>query len=436
MKKALIYLTFSVFILGMIISYDIIKYDGQVLVKNLIKPKNEPVLEQAYEYVPVEKNEVTTDGGRDFFGDSELKVMEAEFEDGEDIDDSYDEQVLDDFSEEDSNRGYEYYFDLLNSEEKKIYRAMYEAFSNIESGNAIPTVNEESMNRVAGYIRLDHPEFFYAKDLGYTHYTMGGQVVKTVLAVSYTESKASIKSQMDYIDRMADELIASIPADADDYTKAKTVYEWIILNTDYSSDAPENQAMTSVFLNHRSVCAGYSRAFQYIMNRMGVDTTVIEGNSLISGENHAWNMCKLSDGYYYVDATWGDASYQQNGLSGEKVMGMNYDYLLVTTDEIKRTHKITLEDKLPLCDRTENNYYVREGLFFMDYDHDRLMQIFNDAYLKGESVVAFKCANLEVYDVMRRELISNNGVFDMLGSSAATISYVEDEAQRTLCFWL
>ena len=223
MKKALIYLTFSVFILGMIISYDIIKYDGQVLVKNLIKPKNEPVLEQAYEYVPVEKNEVTTDGGRDFFGDSELKVMEAEFEDGEDIDDSYDEQVLDDFSEEDSNRGYEYYFDLLNSEEKKIYRAMYEAFSNIESGNAIPTVNEESMNRVAGYIRLDHPEFFYAKDLGYTHYTMGGQVVKTVLAVSYTESKASIKSQMDYIDRMADELIASIPADADDYTKAKTV---------------------------------------------------------------------------------------------------------------------------------------------------------------------------------------------------------------------
>ena len=72
----------------------------------------------------------------------------------------------------------------------------------------------------------------------------------------------------------------------------------------------------------------------------------------------------------------------------------------------------------------------------MDYDHDRLMQIFNDAYLKGESVVAFKCANLEVYDVMRRELISNNGVFDMLGSSAATISYVEDEAQRTLCFWL
>ena len=131
MKKALIYLTFSVFILGMIISYDIIKYDGQVLVKNLIKPKNEPVLEQAYEYVPVEKNEVTTDGGRDFFGDSELKVMEAEFEDGEDIDDSYDEQVLDDFSEEDSNRGYEYYFDLLNSEEKKIYSVIKQMINSI-----------------------------------------------------------------------------------------------------------------------------------------------------------------------------------------------------------------------------------------------------------------------------------------------------------------
>ena len=238
------------------------------------------------------------------------------------------------------------------------------------------------------------------------------------------------------IDDLSDQILSLIPAGADDYTKAKVIYEWIIENTDYRLDAPDNQSMTSVFYNHQSVCAGYSRAYQYLLNKAGVDTTIVEGNSLISGENHAWNLVKLPDGYYYVDCTWGDASYMKNGFSGEQVAGMNYDYLLVTTDEIKRTHSIALENLLPACTSTENNYYVREGLLFMDYDYDAIKSVFDTAISEGRQTVSFKCANLEVYDRIRRELISNNAIFDMLGEDASTISYVEDEEQRTLCFWL
>ena len=72
----------------------------------------------------------------------------------------------------------------------------------------------------------------------------------------------------------------------------------------------------------------------------------------------------------------------------------------------------------------------------MDYDYDAIKSIFDRAYSEGRKTVSFKCANLEVYDKIRRELISNNGIFDMLGEDASTISYVEDEEQRTLCFWL
>ena len=435
MKKLLVFLAFSILLFGLIISYDITKCDGQVIMRHFINSDYEPVLEEAYVYEPPVTDTHKTDDSLDYFGDSAVKLKESEVE-VEDISEAEEGEEISIDPSEDASRGYEFYFNLLNDNEKDIYRAMYTAFSNIESGNAIPTVDEDTMNRVANYIRMDHPEFFYANDLGYTHYTMGGQVVKTVLAVTYSDSRAAIKNQMDYIDGVVDSVLATIPQGADDYTKVKMIYEWIILNTDYRIDAPDNQTMVSVFVNHESVCAGYSRAFQYMLNKAGVDTTTVEGNSLISGENHAWNLVKLDDGYYYVDTTWGDASYMKNGFGGEKVVGMNYDYLLVTTDEIKRTHKIADESRMPLCTSVDNNYYVREGLYLMSYDYDFIKGLFDDAYEQGKETVAFKCASLEIYDRIRQELIVRNGVFDMLGGRAATISYVEDEEQRTICFWL
>lgn len=434
-KRALVILAFSILIFGLIISYDITQCDGQVIMRHFIKNDYEPILEEAYEYEPI-KTEKKTDNGAQFFGDAPIEKKETEIDPDSISEEISEEEVVVDHTEEDASRGYEFYFALLDDNEKDVYRGMYKAFSNIESGNAIPTVDEDTMNLVANYIRMDHPEFFYASDLGYTHYTMGGQVVKTVLAVTYSDSKAGIKNQQSYIDGLADQIISTIPADADDYTKVKTVYEWIIQNTEYRLDSKDNQSMTSVFFNHESVCAGYSRAFQYLLNKVGIDTTIVEGNSLISGENHAWNLVHLDDGYYYVDCTWGDASYLKNGFTGEMLAGLNYDYLLVTTEEIKRTHSIALEDGLPLCSSTANNYYVREGLLLMDYDYDAIKGIFDRAYAEGRNTVSFKCANLEVYDRVRRELISNNGIFDMLGEDAAAISYVEDEEQRTLCFWL
>ena len=72
----------------------------------------------------------------------------------------------------------------------------------------------------------------------------------------------------------------------------------------------------------------------------------------------------------------------------------------------------------------------------MSYDYDFIKGLFDNAYEQGKETVAFKCASLEIYDQIRQELIVKNGVFDMLGDRAATISYVEDEEQRTICFWL
>lgn len=434
MKKALLGLAFSIIVLMGVLSYDIIKWDGKVLLN--------PLLHIDDTDYSVDINPVNNPGGNAGNTshsisaparpdtDDELEELEVAADSAGMPDEIEVEEVRDD------ERGYEFYFPQLTNDEKNMYRAMYNAFVSVESGNSIPFSDEKHINVAASALRNDHPELFYVGTIGYTHYTLGGQIQKTTLSVNYPLSKAGVETRRKMIERQAQAIIDSIPQGADDYTKVKLVYEAIIEKADYDLNSPDNQTIESVLLNRRSVCAGYARTMQYILNKVGVPTTFVEGVALVSGEEHAWNLCKLEDGYYFVDATWGDATYS-NGNRGKLPMnGINYDYLLVTSEELLRTHRITSDIEIPVCTATQNNYYIREGLYLEYYDYDIIMDIFKRGYANGQETVSFKCASDEVYQETVRQLLTNSIVFDMLDDRNKTVSYVNQPEQRTLCFWL
>lgn len=311
--------------------------------------------------------------------------------------------------------------------ERKISRAC------LESG-----LDEADVDRIFQCVLNDHPELFYVEGYSYVRYTRGTKTTSIVFSGSYSMDFDTAVERKIQIEEAAEEILAGVSEDASDYEKVKYVYETLIRNTDYQLNAPDNQNIYSVFINHASVCQGYAKATQYLLDKLGIGCSLVLG-TVDTGEVHAWNLVKLDDGYYYVDTTWGDASYQTGGeeeLQKYAIPEINYDYLCVTTAELLRTHTLSGQLPMPLCDATGNNYYVQEDALFMSYDREQMMELFRKAVEQGRTDVTVKCTDIVCYQDIVSALIDRQEVFDYLPENGGSVAYAQNEKQLSLTFWM
>ena len=104
-----------------------------------------------------------------------------------------------------------------------------------------------------------------------------------------------------------------IPEDASDYEKVRIVYTYIIDDTTEYQSGEDDQSIAGVFWKKAAVCAGYAGAVQYLLERLDVPCIYVDGSTRGSTEGHAWDIVKIGEAYYYVDATNGDQPDFLNG---------------------------------------------------------------------------------------------------------------------------
>ncbi len=125
-----------------------------------------------------------------------------------------------------------------------------------------------------------------------------------------------------------------------DLQKIKTVHDYIVNSTyydvvNYYAGTVPNVSYTieGVMVNHRAVCDGYSKTFEFFMDALGIECERIKGTA--NGGSHAWNRVKVDGVWYYIDVTWDDPV---RGPSYPDFNHLRYKYFMISLEEMSQDH--------------------------------------------------------------------------------------------------
>lgn len=325
------------------------------------------------------------------------------------------------------NFGVNYAYSTLDEETKIVYDEVLDAILSHEEEVSVSTVDTKILENAYKAVCADYGGLFWVSGYVYTQYTRGGKLVGMDFTPKYTMSHEERIGIQEQIDDSVEELLAGISVSNSDYEKAKYVFEILIQNVDYDASMENNQNIISVFLSRATVCQGYACATQYLLNKLGVPSTIVTGTA--EGESHAWNLVRLDGNYYYMDTTWGNSRYLDDSSQIEKYV--NYSYLAVTSEEISRTHVLDSSFPLPECTSMENNYFVREGKYFTEWNPENVGSLFAQAWSQGGGGMSVKFSSPELYQQAIQYFIADQHIADYC-EKISSIYYLEDPEQYVL----
>lgn len=227
------------------------------------------------------------------------------------------------------------YYHMLNPTLQQVYRQVYANAENlITSFSPVVALTTEQVKNVMEAVYNDHPELFWLESEYSCKYLKTGICVEITLKFNATAN--DLPEAKKVFRTYAEEILAEAKGLGSVYEKEQYVHDALLQIVTYESNSLMNQSAYSALVLNRSVCAGYARAFQYLMQQLEIPCYYCAG---YTGQDHAWNIISLEGGYRNVDVTWDDT---EPGT---------YDYYNKTDSEFQETHVRTgLSIYLPSCD--------------------------------------------------------------------------------------
>ena len=313
---------------------------------------------------------------------------------------------------------YYYGYSTLDEESRKVYRQLAAGIESFQEKIPIDPISQEQLEKVMRVLMADHPEYFWTDGTSsYTYQELpGGSIQNMEVQPEYQVAGQEARDLQNQIEAKADQWIQGAPQ-GDTYEQIKYVYETLIDQAEYQEDSPQNQNIRSVFLEGKTVCMGYSKAAQYLLNRMGIFCTLVTGT--VTGEkpsSHAWNLVKIGEQYYYMDVTWGNPGYL-NPVENDAYI--SYSYLCCNWDTLAPTHVPDDTIPLPSCEDDSYNYYKNKGRWYDSFDWDQIYQVIQSDLVQGAEMTELRFAGEESYATATEALVDGNLIQEAVQNSTA-----------------
>lgn len=162
-------------------------------------------------------------------------------------------------------------------------------------------------------------------------------------------------------------LAKTIKDSMSDYQKELALHNYLVKHCKYS-DVLSHAKTSHIYdaygalVEHKAVCDGYAQALQLLYACAGVTSKYISGTATsdTGSMDHAWNLVKLGEDWYHVDATWNDP-VPDRGKST-----ITHPYFNVPDAFIQGSHTWDAS-KYPKADAKKMNYYTRKKSRFSSW---------------------------------------------------------------------
>ncbi|CUX30958.1 transglutaminase domain-containing protein [Clostridium sp. C105KSO13] len=331
-----------------------------------------------------------------------------------------------------------YYYQQLTNEEQKLYTEIYQGILESSDSIYVHSSNVETLKKVSSFIFCDRPELFWCGgEMQMTSYADYSEIQPVYL---YTGEEK--KQRQSRIDKAVNDCLSGITGEMTEYDKVRYIFEYLVDTVGYNLEAPDNQNIYSALVGKSSVCAGYSRAAQYLLQKLGIECIYVTGTIPEQGA-HAWNIVKCGGQYYQMDVTFGDPVFLE-AESGENIpdKSTNYDYLCCSDAEILKNHTMDTEVSYPACSSMDLNYYKLNGMYYEEFHPEQLLEDMNQTIYKKESSFTCKFASDTLYqqahDGILNGLVQNaaQNLLEHYELETVQYTYVEDDVMdKITIFW-
>ena len=239
------------------------------------------------------------------------------------------------------------------------------------------TVNSDTLSLLCDII-TNYPKAFHVKGISYSH--AGGMFYNFIL--TYKSDINVYRDQIAELEAAAADLTAGITPDVPEALKVALLHDRLASHCRYSDDYhPEtgrydddDYTAYGALVGRKAICQGYSRAFAYLLDCVGVKSYYCPSNSL----NHVWNIVFIDGVKYHVDVTWDDPVYDIPGrLKHWGLIGSSGKFRSPSSPNAQDAHNASDYDTSPDSTLYDDAFWngsqtqlclLNGSIYYVDYD--------------------------------------------------------------------